>query len=321
MEMTFKERTHRELETVLPQTECCAAAFLSALCKVSGSIEIARKRVNLCVQLDSYEQGMLVVGLFKMLYPAEFELNIETAKSGMRAGKKICILRVPCGFTKQVLIDLGLMSADGDQLTAFSDKVPEKLLSKECCKIAYLKGLYMACGSVYVPSVGDAEQKKGGYHFELQFSDEGFALDVMELLSDISIFAKTSERGEHRLVYVKDKDEILKILAVMGLADSVLKLQAIIDERETANSINRAIICETANMDKTFAASSKHLWAIGVLEDKIGLDNLPVQLRQTADARLEYQQASLSELADILGVSKSCLNHRLRKLVELAQED
>ena len=106
---------------------------------------------------------------------------------------------------------------------------------------------------------------------------------------------------------------------MLELSDCVLKLQSIIDERETANSLNRVIICETANLDKTFTAASKHLLAIGELKNKDIFDTLPVQLKETANARAEHPEASLNELAEILGVSKSCLNHRLRKIVELAQ--
>lgn len=111
------------------------------------------------------------------------------------------------------------------------------------------------------------------------------------------------------------------MLAVLGLADSALRLRGIINERETANSINRAIICETANLDKTYAAASRRLMEIGAIEESVGLESLTPALRDTANARLEYPQASMSELADILGVSKSCLNHRLRKLSEIAREN
>ena len=129
-----------------------------------------------------------------------------------------------------------------------------------------------------------------------------------------------SERGALRLVYLKDKEEILSVLAVLGLAESVLKLKSIIDERETANSINRVTICEAANLDKTYAAASRRLMEIGAIEESVGLESLTPALRDTANARMEYPQASLSELAEILGVSKSCLNHRLRKLAQIAEE-
>lgn len=111
------------------------------------------------------------------------------------------------------------------------------------------------------------------------------------------------------------------MLALLDLGDSVLRLKSIIDERETANSINRVTICEAANLDKTYAAASKQLMEIGIIEERDGLDSLSPALRETACARMEYQQASMSELAEILGITKSCLNHRLRKISEIAGAD
>lgn len=316
--MTFKDSAHNELLGVLPQSREEITAFLSALSKACGSIEIVKKRLNLCLQLDSYEEGVKMVDLFKELYPADFELSFEKAKNGVKQGAQVCVLQVPSGFTKQALQDFELMQINSDEFVNFIEGVPQDLVRTEKCKIAYFKGLFLGCGSVYVPSGANQTEKRDGYHFELQLDDDLFAADVMELLSDLRINTRMSERGEHRLLYVKDKDEIVKILAKLDLVDCVLKLQSIIDERETANSLNRAIICETANLDKTFAAASKHLLAIGELKNRDEFDTLAPTLKETAEARADHPEASLQVLADILGVSKSCLNHRLRKIVELS---
>jgi DNA-binding protein WhiA len=105
----------------------------------------------------------------------------------------------------------------------------------------------------------------------------------------------------------------------MNLAESVLELKNIIDERETRSNINRQVICEAANLDKTYTAASKQLLAIGTIEEGEGLDSLTPVLKDTASARMEYPQASMNELAEILGVTKNCLNHRLRKIIEIAE--
>ncbi len=312
--MSFKDDARRELLGVLPKNHDEIIAFLSALCKTCGSIEIVKKRCNLCLWLDDYEEGLKVVELFKTLYPVDFELSLDKTKNGAEA----CSVQVPSGFSKQAFEDLCLMKINADEYLSFVEGVAPDLVATNACKIAYFKGLFLGAGSVYVPSTSDQEEKRDGYHFELQLDDELFADDVMELLSDLRINTRMSDRGEHKLVYVKDKDEIVKALATLDLADCVLKLQSIIDERETSNSLNRVIICETANLDKTFTAASKHLLAIGELKNRDLFDTLPVQLKQTAEARAQYPEATLSELADILGVSKSCLNHRLRKIVEMA---
>lgn len=313
--MSFKDNARKELLGVLPKNRDEIIAFLSALCKTCGSIEIAKKRYNLCFWLDDYDEGLKIVELLKTLYPAEFELSLDKTKTGA----EVCSVQVPSGFSKQALQDFGLMQINVDEYIGFVEGIPQDIVATTACKVAYFKGLFLGCGSVYVPSTSTQEEKRDGYHFELQLDDDLFADDVMELLSDLRINTRMSDRGEHKLVYVKDKDEIVKVLATLDLADCVLKLQSIIDEREMTNSLNRVIICETANLDKTFTAASKHLLAIGELKNKDIFDTLPIQLKKTADARAQHPEASLNELAEILGVSKSCLNHRLRKLVELSQ--
>lgn len=313
--MSFKDNARKELLGVLPKNRDEIIAFLSALCKACGSIEIAKKRYNLCFWLDDYDEGLKIVELLKTLYPAEFELALDKTKTGAEA----CTVQVPSGFSKQALQDFGLMQINVDEYIGFVEGIPQDIVATTACKVAYFKGLFLGCGSVYVPSTSTQEEKRDGYHFELQLDDDLFADDVMELLSDLRINTRMSDRGEHKLVYVKDKDEIVKVLATLDLADCVLKLQSIIDEREMTNSLNRVIICETANLDKTFTAASKHLLAIGELKNKDIFDTLPIQLKETADARAQHPEASLNELAEILGVSKSCLNHRLRKIVELSQ--
>lgn len=314
MQKSFKDSAREELLGVLPKKREEIVAFLSALAKSCGSIEIAKKRYNLCFWLADYDEGLKVVELLKTLYPAEFELSLDKTKTGAEA----CSVQVPSGFSKQAIEDFGLMKINVDEYLAFVEGIPQDVVTTIATKVAYFKGLFLGCGSVYVPSTSDQSEKRDGYHFELQLDDDLFADDVMELLSDLRINTRMSDRGEHKLVYVKDKDEIVKALATLDLADCVLKLRSIIDERETANSLNRVIICETANLDKTFMAASKHLLAIGELRNKDMFDSLPAQLKETADARADHPEASLSELAEILGVSKSCLNHRLRKIVELA---
>ena len=314
MQKSFKDSAREELLGVLPKKREEIVAFLSALAKSCGSIEIAKKRYNLCFWLADYDEGLKVVELLKTLYPAEFELSLDKTKTGAEA----CSVQVPSGFSKQAIEDFGLMKINVDEYLAFVEGIPQDVVTTIATKVAYFKGLFLGCGSVYVPSTSDQSEKRDGYHFELQLDDDLFADDVMELLSDLRINTRMSERGEHKLLYVKDKDEIVKILAKLDLVDSVLKLESIIDERETANSLNRAIICETANLDKTFAAASKHLLAIGELKNRDEFDSLAPSLKETAQARAEHPEATLQELADILGVSKSCLNHRLRKIVELA---
>lgn len=308
---SFKENAENEILTVLPSEEKDVRAFLSAAAKQGGYIHITGKRRNLVVSLSSYAECIAVVGLLKKLYPTEFEISAEQVKSGIKKGSTAYTVAVPTGYVMQAVDDL-CMTEGG---------IPQFVKENKSAAVSYLKGLFLVCGSVYVPSAeGDAE-KREGYHFEFAVDGAEYASELAEMLAKLGVSAKTSERGALNLVYIKDKEEIIGMLAVLGLGDSVLRLRSIIDERETANSINRVTICEAANLDKTYAAASRQLMEIGAIEESVGLQSLSPALRDTACARMEYQQASLSELAEILGVSKSCLNHRLRKLSEIAKEN
>lgn len=313
--MSFKDSARAELMEALPQKREEITAFLSGLARTCGSVEISNKHLNLCFMLQAYEEGLKVVDLLKTLYPTNFELTLDKSKTGGEA----CKVQVPQGFSRQALKELGIMQINVDEYDGFVEGIEWDLVRTHECRVAYLKGMFLGCGSIWVPSMTAQGTMREGYHFELQLDDELFADDVMELMSDLRINTRMSERGDHKLVYIKDKDEIVKLLATIELNECTLKLQAIIDERETANSINRTAICETANLDKTLTAASKHLVAILELKNKDMYDGLPEQLKKTADARAQHSEASLSELADILGISKSCLNHRLRRLVELAE--
>ena len=314
---TFKEYTRRELLTVLPKDGCCVLAFLSALTKVCGALEGTGRRQVLSLQLESVETANSVAGLFKKVYPTECTVTEQSDENEKRPYK----VTVPHGFAMQALTDFELIGVNDEGFINFTRGLPQQLLRKECCMKAYFKGLYLGCGSTYVPTKSEDEEKKQGYHFELQLSDEEHADGVMELLSDLHIRTRMSDRNGGKLIYVKDKDEILSILCLLGLSDSASELQSIIAERETANELNRAAICEAANIDKTYAASSRLVIAIAKLMSRDSYDKLPLTLRQTAEARARYPEASMQELAETLNITKSCLHHRLRKLEQLADKE
>lgn len=320
MATTFKEATKRELLTVLPGRPCCVRAFLSAVAKAAGSLEGAGRRQTLCIQLDSLEAAEAVAGMLKTLYPVEPCVAKHILQPDTGAERTIYTVSLQQGFARQVLEDFELVAVTDEGLYNFNRRIPQQLLRKECCMQAYFQGLYLVCGSVYVPEQSEDGKNSQGYHFELQVTDGEFADSIMELLSDLRINTKISERGSLKLVYAKDRDEIVRILCVLSLADSATRLRDIINERDTANLLNRAVICETANMDKIFAAASRLVLAIARLKDRGEYDALPSALKETAEARTRYPEASMQELADILQVSKSCLHHRLKKIEAFAEE-
>lgn len=313
----FRETAINELTASQVPTGKEACAFISAVAKNAGYIHINGKRKNFVVAVDGYGEALYLVAVLKELYPSEFEISADEIKSGSKKGERAYTVAVQSGYVTQLLEDTHI--ADANELDGVEVEVPKEFARDYTLGKAYLKGLFLACGGVYVPSISDSDEKKDGYHFEYRIEEEEGAKSVASLLAGYGVQAKISERGAMHLVYVKDKESVLRMLGVLDLYDCQGRLNKIIEERETANALNRAVICETANLDKTYEASNKQLIAIGIIEERDGLGSLSPILYETAQARLEYQKASLQELADILGVSKSCLNHRLRKLVEIAE--
>ena len=158
-----------------------------------------------------------------------------------------------------------------------------------------------------------------GYHFETVFSNKVTAGDFCDLLCDFEVLAKLVSRKDKAVVYVKSQAVISDILAVIGCNSSLEKLNKIVEYKETRNNANRINNCSVSNIDKTVTASVNQVRTIEIIAQTIGLQSLEKPLFDVAECRLADKNASMQELAERLGISKSCLNHRMRKINELAQ--
>lgn len=186
------------------------------------------------------------------------------------------------------------------------------LLMKSCCKRAFLRGAFLAVGSVSNPN--------NSYHFELVCQTMEQALQLQELMIEFECDAKTVERKGHYVVYIKEGAQIVDILNVMEAFVSLMNLENVRILKEMRNSLNRKVNCETANLNKTVVAAVSQKNDILLIKDHIGFEQLPDNLREMALVRLEYPEASLKELGALMDppVGKSGVNHRLRKLSEIA---
>ena len=190
------------------------------------------------------------------------------------------------------------------------------LVGTDAEKAAFLRGAFSGGGSATLPKSDGSSST--GYHLEFVFGDYVFATDVCEILSELYFLPKLIQRKDAFIVYLKTRDEISDFLALMGASKAVLKLAEITVEKDMNNNYNRQLNCEMSNMSKQIDASVKQIRAIEKIDDAIGRESLPNPLKTVADARINNRGLTLSELAEKLGISKSCLNHRLRKIVELA---
>ena len=188
------------------------------------------------------------------------------------------------------------------------------LIQKTCCRRAFIRGAFLSAGSMSDPNKA--------YHFEIVCKTREQADQLKELMTAFETDAKIVERKGHHVVYLKEGAQIVDMLNVMEAYVSLMNLENVRILKEMRNSVNRQVNCETANINKTVSAAVRQLEDINILQQAVGLDNLPDNLREIAYLRLEYQDAPLKDLGQYLDppVGKSGVNHRLRKLSELADK-
>ena len=186
-------------------------------------------------------------------------------------------------------------------------------LEKMCCKRAFIRGAFMATGSMSDPNKS--------YHFEIVCKTVEQAERLQELMQEFETDAKIVERKHHHVVYLKEGSQIVDMLNVMEAYVSLMNLENVRIVKEVRNSINRKVNCETANINKTVNAAIKQIADIEFIRDTVGLDQLPKPLQEIALVRLEYPEAPLKELGNYLNppVGKSGINHRLRKIAAFAE--
>jgi DNA-binding protein WhiA len=208
---------------------------------------------------------------------------------------------------KKMLTQIGVLG-DGDVSIA----IKSELVRLSCCEGAFLRGLFLGCGSM-----ADPEKE---YRLEFVIEDEQLAKSAAALLAGAEIPARIMLRKGKFVSYIADADHISELLALAGAHTAMLKFESIRVEKEVRNAANRMVNCDTANADRTVRASGREIESIELIDQHAGIAKLPRELRETAQARLNNPDATLERLADAMGVSKSGLNHRFRRLEQIAGE-
>ena len=195
------------------------------------------------------------------------------------------------------------------------DAVDGLLIQQGCCKRAYIRGAFLASGSISDP--------EKSYHFEIVCHTMEQARQLQEVINSFDMDAKIVERKKHFVVYLKEGSQIVDILNVMEAHIALMNLENVRILKEMRNSVNRKVNCETANISKTVNAAVKQLEDIVYIRDTMGFETLPESLREIAELRLEYPEAPIKELGTYLNppVGKSGVNHRLRKISTIAETE
>lgn len=246
------------------------------------------------------------------LLKKEFQIPTETMVRKNRRLKKhnTYVLKVPpCLEGTSLLKEIGMISLDNG--IAESDR---SLWKKNCCRRAYLRGIFEGGGSVNKPA--------GEYHLELVTDNAEFGKALLRLLHSFGLQAGMSSRKQDYVIYLKDADQITEFLNIIGAHNALLLFENARVVKDMRNRVNRLVNCETANLGKTINAAVRQVEKIRLLTDRGILNRLSPALQDIAEIRLQYPEASLQELVDLLDgkVGKSGINHRLRKLEQIADE-
>ena len=285
-------------------------AALSAFIRTSGNVGLTNGEPNFFIVSETENVAEFFMQVFAETFGCD--LSITHVTHDRMSGRGKLLLQCPAANTKEVLSALGFIKRNGE----LREGISASLISEEESKIAYIQGAFLGGGSCTLPN----ESGKTGYHLEIVFSNKTVAKDFCRLLDEFELIAKLTERKETFVVYLKSKEIISDFLSVINAENALRKFSLLVEKRDEANRNNRTQNCMAGNADKAATASAKQVLAIRKLIESKLADEIHEELFLTAKARLENPLKSMQELADYMKISKSCLNHRMRRLMELASK-
>ncbi|WP_281890759.1 DNA-binding protein WhiA [Paenibacillus sp. YYML68] len=305
--MSFAAVTKKEL-TLLESESCCERAELASLIRMNGSVQLTSQKIVLDISTENAAIARRIYSLLKKTFRVHTELLV---RKKMRLKKNnVYIVRVPTQV-QDILKELQIVSEG----FLFTPGIEAALIKRSCCKRAYLRGAFLAGGSVNNP-------EGSSYHLEIYSMYEEHCKALCKLANEFDLNARCIERKKGFVLYIKEGEKIIEFLSLIGAHQALLRFEDVRIMKDMRNSVNRLVNCETANLNKTIGAAVRQIDNIRLLQKEIGLDKLPDKLREVAEIRLMHPDMNLKEVGDLLKgkVSKSGVNHRLRKIDELAEK-
>lgn len=301
MAVSFSASAKAEIARIPVHNQCCALAQCFGVLLYANSFSSEGIRII----TESREFAYILPKLFKKA----FDIDFDSYPSLASAGKLIFTIEEPEKL-EHILESYGFSAED---TVALHVNLP--IVEEECCRTAFLRGAFLAGGSVTDPAKG--------YHLEITTTHHSVARETNVLIREaIGFSPKSAQRGGGQVLYVKQNEQISDFLAFLGAHVASMAMMEAKLEKELNNKVNRRCNCDEANLSKVVEASQEQIAAIRILREKEMLDKLPPKLQQAAKAREENPEAALAELAELMEppITKPAMNHRLKRLVELAKE-
>ena len=265
-------------------------------------------------QIAELAAMMSFAGQYGKIADDQYTVGFQTENEDV-VRKGFTLLKKTYNIEEDVAINEAQMQALYRKFGDSESLADPSLFKNTCCQRAFLRGAFLCVGSMSAP--------EKGYHLEFVCSNQEKAGQLQEVIHGFEIEAKVILRKKYHVVYIKESEAIVDLLNVMEAHVALMNLENLRILKEMRNSINRRVNCEAANISKTVNAASRQIEDILFLRDHYGFEKLPDNLRQMAQVRLEYPEATLKELGEYLDppVGKSGVNHRLRSLSEIAEKN
>ncbi|MBQ2135110.1 MAG: DNA-binding protein WhiA [Phascolarctobacterium sp.] len=300
--MSFSNDVKNELSRLETNEVCCDKAEVLGVLRMSGAIVIRGMNIGIHFSTENAALARRVLQILKNNYQVQTEVVITRSRR-LKKNNRYQVRVLPAPQVSIAMNELQLLSMESD--------LKNPLLNKQCCKRAFLRGAFLGGGSISRPS--------SDYHLEMVTGNEDFARSIIKVMHTFSMKAKLTDRKNDYIVYLKDGESITNFLRVIGAHNSMMELENVRVLKEMRNNVNRRVNCETANLGKVVKAAVRQVNCIKFIDEHMGLSELPQALQDTARLRLEYPDASLNELVEYYGgIGKSGINHRLKKLQEMA---
>lgn len=300
--MSFSSKVKNEICRIDDMKACCRHTEIIAILKTGG--KIGHSYIGFVTENAGLARR--IFRLIKSVYQTNPEVKITRNQRLRKNHTYIVALREPADVDR-VLNDLKSDSGDINRISLDS-------LKHNCCKRAYLRGAFLASGSV-----SDPEKM---YHLEILTHNADYADDLRDLLNYFDLDAKVIERKSSYVVYLKEGDHITEFFTLIGASKALFDIENVRIFKGIRNKVNRKVNCETANLNKTVTAAMRQCNDIQLIKDSIGISRIPINLKEIARLRLKYRQANLRELGTMLSppIGKSGVSHRLKKLREIAEK-
>lgn len=311
--MSFSSDIKEEMSRAIPSAKHCCIAELTSIFGLCGRIVYTENgRLYIKIHTENLAVARKYFTLLQKSFNIESDVSVKR-NLHLKNSRIYTVIVTDEAQSQKLLQAMKYMSASGEILEDDINHT-QMLLQSICCKRAFLRGAFLSAGSMSDP--------EKAYHFEINCPDENKAVLLQQLMHFFDVDAKVIFRKNHYVTYVKDGAQIVDLLNIMGAPTALMALENIRIAKEIRNSVNRQVNCEMANINKTVSAAAKQVEDILLIKNTIGFGQLTDGLREIAELRIENPEVSLQELGKMLNtpVGKSGVNHRLRKLSQIASE-